>query len=173
MPKTDRIRQTGIFANSNEAQASLEAAGDLAVVIRGVPRMLMLKCPCDCGDILVINLDRRVGPAWRMYSSGNSLTLYPSYWRDSKCESHFVLWNSRVYWCGWADDDRLWGGQSDIEDRVLEALTADFVNYEQLAEELQEIPWDVLRACYALERKKLAVVNSDRRTGQFRRAAQP
>lgn len=171
MPRVDRIRQTGTFANHEEANASLTAPGDAALVVRGLPRAALIRCPCGCGDTLVLNLDRRAGPAWRLYPRGTSLTIYPSYWRDTKCGSHFIVWNSRVLWCDWRDDDPIWSRSSDIEDRVLTALPDQYISYEDLAEQLQEIPWDVLQACYSLVRKKIAVANPDRKTGQFRRSA--
>lgn len=169
MKKVDRLRTTGTFATQHEAAASLVHTGDAALVHRGILRMLAIKCPCGCGDTLVINLDRRVGPAWRLYSRVKGLTLFPSYWRDTACESHFILWNNRVYWCDW-DDDSIWERSSVLEDRVFDILPDKFINYEQLADQLDETPWDVLQACYALLRKGLAEMNSPRKKGEFRRA---
>jgi len=168
MPRVDRVRQVGIFASSDEANAALSTGGDTALVVRGVPRMLLVRCPCGCGDTLVANLDRRVGPAWRLYTRGSSLTLYPSYWRDSKCESHFILWDNHVIWCDWKDYDTIWERPNRIESQVLAALPAHYISYVELAERLNEIPWDVLQACYALVRKNAAVANPDKRSGQFR-----
>lgn len=169
MPRADNIRFTGTFQSRDEAAASLKVTGDAAVVRRGVPRMLLLSCPCGCGDLLVVNLDRRAGPAWRMYQRGNAISLFPSYWRDSKCASHFILWSNNVYWCDW-EDDRLWNSASVIQDRVCRALPDHFIHYEQLAEQLGEVPWDVLLACHALVRKGEAVANQPRNKGEFRRA---
>jgi len=169
MPKVDRIRQTGTFASIEEATASLVADGDAALVERGVPRLLLLRCPCGCGDNLVLNLDRRSGPAWRLYRRGIALTVYPSYWRDTKCESHFILWNGRILWCDWSDNDSFWERSNDMEDRVLARLPFEYVNYEVVADQLDEIPWTVLQACHALVRRKVAVAHPDRRTGQFKR----
>jgi hypothetical protein len=171
MPRANQIQFTGTFPARDEAAATLIIPGDAALVHRGVPRMLLLKCPCGCGDILVINLDKRAGPAWRLYQRGKSLTLFPSYWRDSKCESHFVLWSNNVYWCDW-EDDSLWTSASIIEQRVLRSLPDQFIHYEALADVLQEIPWDVLLACHSLVRKGEAIMNQPRSSGEFRRANQ-
>jgi hypothetical protein len=169
MSKVERLRRTGTFSTWNEAIASLVNPGDAALVCRGVPRLLLLKCPCGCGDNLILNLDGRAGPAWRLYVRQGSLSVFPSYWRDSACESHFVLWQDRIYWCEWDDED-MWQRSSAIENRVFKILPPTFVKYEQLAEELQEIPWEVLQACYSLVRKGRAEMNSSRRTGEFRRS---
>lgn len=168
MRRADHIRFTGSYQSRDEAAASLQTAGDAALVQRGVPRMLLLKCPCGCGDLLIVNLDKRAGPAWRMYRRRNAVSLFPSYWRDSKCGSHFILWSNHVYWCDW-EDDGLWTSASVIQDRVYQALPDHFVHYEQLAEQLGEIPWDVLLACHALVRKGEAVMNQPRSKGEFRR----
>lgn len=168
MRKVDRLKVTGTFTSQHEAAASLVQTGDAALVERGRPRLLLIKCPCGCGDTLVINLDRRAGPAWRLYSRGNALTLFPSYWRDTACESHFILWKNKLYWCDW-DDDSIWEKSSDFEDRVFDILSNQFINYELLADQLQEIPWDVLQACHALVRKGRAEMNLPRRKGEFRR----
>ena len=156
------------FLGRDEASASLKMPGDTALVHRGVARMLLMNCPCTCGDILVINLDSRAGPAWRIYRRGNGVSLFPSYWRDSKCGSHFILWRNIIHWCDW-DDDGIWTSASVIEERVLMALTDQFTNYEVVAEELEEVPWDVLQACHSLVRKGYAVANRPSRKGEFRR----
>jgi len=54
---------------------------------------------------LVVNLDARMGKAWRLRESSRGLTLMPSVWRTSGCRSHFVLWNSTVWWCRLDEDD--------------------------------------------------------------------
>ena len=162
------IQLMGVFMQRDDAAAVIKEAGDTALVHRGSPRMLLMKCPCRCGDILVINLDKRAGPAWRMYQRGNAISLFPSYWRDSACASHFVLWSNNVFWCDW-EDDSLWTSASVIQDHVSQALPDHFIHYEQLAEQLGEIPWDVLLACHALVRKGGAVANQPRSKGEFRR----
>jgi hypothetical protein len=172
MPRSEKIRFTGTFRNRDEAAASVKAPGDTALVYRGVSRMLLMNCPCGCGDVLIVNLDERAGRAWRIYRRRSAVSLYPSYWRDTKCKSHFVLWRNRIFWCDW-DDDSIWSSASSIEELVLRELPEEFVHYEVLAEKLQEIPWDVLQACHSLVRKGLAVINVPRRKAEFRRVIEP
>jgi len=169
MSRADKIHFAGTFLSRDEAATSLRAPGDTALVHRGVARMLLMNCPCGCGDALVINLDSRAGPAWRLYRRGDKISLFPSYWRDTKCESHFILWRNRIYWCDW-DDESIWTSPSAIEELVLRELPEHFINYEALAERLQEDPWDVLQACHVLVRKGNAVMNFPRRKGEFRRS---
>jgi len=167
MLRANKILLTGTYLTRGEAAASLKMPGDTALVQRGVPRMSLMNCPCTCGDILVINLDPRAGPAWRIYRRRGALSLYPSYWRDTKCESHFILWRNQIHWCDWGDEN-IWTSSNDIEEKVLEALTSQFTTYEHVAEKLQEIPWDVLQACHSLVRRGLAVANIKRRSTEFK-----
>jgi hypothetical protein len=168
MPRADKIRFTGTFSGRDEAGASLRLPGDTALIHRGVARMLLMHCPCGCEDNLVINLDSRAGPAWRIYRRGEAISLHPSYWRDTKCESHFILWRNSINWCDW-DDDSIWSTSSSMAERVLQALPEYFISYEDLAEKLEEVPWDVLQACHALVRQGKAVANIKRRKGEFKR----
>lgn len=172
MAKIDRLRLVGTFESRDDAARSLAVAGDMALVKRGILRLLLIRCPCCCGDDLVINLDSRSGPAWRCYLRNDRVTLYPSYWRDSACESHFILWSNRLHWCTWDRDEDFWTDTSLIQDRVLKALTEHFVAYQDIAESLGEIPWDVLQACHDLVRKGVAEANSGRRRGEFRKLQQ-
>lgn len=162
----------GVVATRDSADPLLLQAGDTVLVKRPSPRLLIMRCPCGCGDDLLINLDRRAGPAWRSYVRGDKLTVFPSYWREDACESHFVLWNDRIFWCDFrSEDDDFWRVDSSVENAVLAALPSDrFANYAALAEELDLIPWEVLQACRQLESKKLALGHKGRRSGEFRRS---
>src|SRR5882672_3763179 len=123
MPRVDRVVFRGTFAQRDEAAQHLPTTGDAALVVRGMPRLLLLRCPCGCGDLLVLNLDRRAGPAWRYYLRNERVTLFPSYWRESACESHFILWNNSIFWCDWRDYNNIWERASDLEERVQAILT--------------------------------------------------
>jgi hypothetical protein len=160
-------------ANTRDAAVGLLAqAGDFSIVERGTPRMVIMRCPCGCEDNLLINLDSRTGPAWRWYWNRQHFTLYPSYWRDSACGSHFIVWNDKIYWCsGWetAEADT-WHVEDDIEQMVLAALPADnFIRYEDVAYQLQLIPWDVLQASRQLVRRGLAIQKPRSKSAEFRR----
>jgi hypothetical protein len=168
MARIQKIRFTGSYASRSAAATSLNSPGDTALIQKDVLRMLLMNCPCGCGDTLVMNLDSRAGSAWRLYRRKSLISLFPSYWRDTKCESHFILWKNCIFWCDW-EDDSTWVDTNEIEERVLHGLTDRFINYDVLAEKLQEVPWDVLQACHALVRKGHAIMNLPRRTGEFRR----
>ncbi|TAL03636.1 MAG: hypothetical protein EPO07_05910 [Verrucomicrobia bacterium] len=172
--RAETIRFRGKVESRDGAALLLSNPGDAVIVERGKPRLLILRCPCGCGDDLLINLDRRAGAAWYLYQKRKGITLFPSYWRDDKCGSHFILWNDHIYWClGWeTDESDTWQVSLEIEDKVYAAMPDEwFVNYEQLAEQLDFIPWEVLQACRQLVKKGKAAADKWPRGGTFRRAA--
>jgi hypothetical protein len=151
-----------------EARSLLVQAGDLSLVRRGSPRWLLLSCPSGCGEVISLNLDRMTGPAWRFYRRRRGVSVHPSVWLQAGCRSHFVIWNSHVDWV--ADEDSWLSGVAEhLSEKVLAKLGADPVGYEQLADELDEIPWDVLRACRHLVGAGLAVEGTHNQRGTFMR----
>ena len=82
--------------------------GSAAVVVRGgQTRSVLFTCPCGCGEMLVINADGAAGPAWRVRLDQRGLTLMPSVWRTTGCESHFIVWANRIWWCRYRSDGEL------------------------------------------------------------------
>lgn len=167
--RTKEIKAQGTVTSRHLANAKLKEPGDLVLIKRGRPRMLILRCPCGCGDDLLVNLDTRVGHAWRYYSTRRGLTLFPSYWREGNCGSHFIIWNDHIYWCyGRESDD--WSVSEAIEEAVLAALPDDrFVNYVDLADRLGLIPWEALQACRQLVERGAAIGEKRFRSPKFRR----
>lgn len=159
--RVNKISYKGTISNRGDSQELLFNSGDFVIVKRGVPRLLIFRCPCGCGDDLLINLDKRSGPAWRLYSKSKVYSLYPSYWRDTACGSHFIIWNSNIYWCyRYNETQENWAVSKIIENRVLEALDEDeFIHYIDLADNTGLIPWECLQACKQLCEKGLCITN--------------
>src|SRR5262249_8443189 len=135
---------------------------------------LLLKCPCGCGDEIPVNLDRRAGKAWRIYRSGKGLTLFPSVWRDTGCQSHFIVWRDQILLFGERDDEVSQSPSHPdlltLANRILAAWPRDgWISYVEIADLLGEIPWDALDACRYLARTGALIEGrADLRT-QFRR----
>lgn len=171
------ISLKAIVESRAEAAQLLKAPGDAVLIKRGIPRWLLLRCPCDCGEDLPVNLDARSGKAWRLYQSPSAgLTLFPSVWRDTGCESHFIIWRDKILMFGVGSG----GGRSprdsiDLETlarRVLEAWPeGSLVSYVEVADKLREIPWDIQEACKYLVNAGALVEAEGLRRGTFRRAA--
>jgi hypothetical protein len=85
----------------SEARALVETDRRVVTLVkRGMARAAIFRCPCGCEDVVVINLDPQAGSAWRYREHQGRLTLMPSVWRETGCESHFVVWDNQIYWCG-------------------------------------------------------------------------
>jgi Family of unknown function (DUF6527) len=166
-----RTRWRGSVATRDEARSLLQEAGDVVLVERGRPRSVIIKCPCGCGEELVINLDERVGPAWHLYRDERGLTLYPSVWRESGCRSHFVIWHDALFLCegDWRVDEPT---DPHFEERVLAHLPKDQLrSFEETAFSIGAIPWSVLAACRELARRGLVREGMGRFRGCFQRCS--
>lgn len=70
------------------------------VAHEGRPKWVLFKCPCGCGDVVTLSLQRAHMPHWVVRKSPNRrANLQPSVWRDIGCQSHFWIHDGRVYWC--------------------------------------------------------------------------
>ncbi len=146
-----KIRSHGTASNFAEAISRLVSPGDYVEVVRGVPRSLIMACPDGCGENITINLDKRAGPAWRKYVRHNRLTVYPSVWRESGCESHFIIWQDQILWCGRRDDPEVDRMDESLGISILHHFPVDtFVHYLTIAEETGNIPWEVYWSCLEL-----------------------
>jgi hypothetical protein len=167
-PFTIRTR----VSSRGEASAHLKEPGDAVIVDRQGPRWLILKCPCGCGAELPVNLDRRSGPAWRLYMSRKGVSVYPSVWRDTDCKSHFIIWRNKILMLGPQYDDS-WLDETDpaeneLAQRVLDALTTHGQSAEEVSDQIPgSVPWDVLRCCQRLSRSGLVIEGHGQERGRF------
>ena len=147
------------------------------LITRGKPRWLLLRCPCGCDEEIPVNVDARAGKAWRLYRGvATGLTLFPSVWRDTGCESHFVIWRDRIllfgHYSASGSSPRDSLDLGTLRRRVLEAWPAvRLVSYVEVADALQEIPWDVQEACRDLVRIGTLVEGGNNQQGMFLRTA--
>jgi hypothetical protein len=161
----------GIVPSHSDAIGLVTQPGDLAIVKRGTLRSAVMRCPDGCGEVITLNLDPRTAKAWRIYQSPKGFTLFPSVWRDTGCQSHFILWNDAIFWMDGFDVDESGAeAQKQLDDRIWALLKPDaFIDFVQLADALQEIPWAVLDACKRLMRANRAVAGPGSLKNSFRR----
>jgi Family of unknown function (DUF6527) len=156
------------------ANAYLKQPGDAVIVDRQGPRWLVLCCPCGCGAEVPLNLDRRAGPAWRLFESSKGTTVYPSVWRDTDCKSHFIIWRDDILMFGdrygesWIDEAE--AGEDELLQRVLDALSNRNQSAEEISDRIPDSePWDVLRCCRRLCLLGKAIEGRAPASGRFRR----
>jgi hypothetical protein len=112
----------------------------IVIVERGrVTRQLVMKCPDGCGEVISVNLDRRSGPAWRLYNRRGIWSLFPSIDKSEGCASHFILSYGRVIWTDsdWESID--WGSEK-IEDVKRRLAGGEMTSYVKIADKLDAIP---------------------------------
>lgn len=157
-----------------EIGSQLAAPGDAALIVRNQPRWLILKCPCGCGDEIPVNLDRRTGQAWRLYRDRDKhLTLFPSVWRDTGCQTHFIIRNSQIFLLSGSEGYTYrWPASVELlslATRVSESWPREgWVQYAEVADLLGEIPWDILDACRYLTRTGVLVEGRGQLRSNFR-----
>lgn len=166
--KSYELKSKGVSEKYSDAVARLNSPGDYVLVVRGVPRSVVMVCPDGCGENLTVNLDRRIGKAWRKYETDGKLTLYPSVWRDTGCRAHFIVWKDHILWCGENNPRRTRIDESLIDIVFRKLPSAEAISYEKIAEESQLIPWDVLWACRELTYRKSAIEEQE---GMFKKIA--
>jgi hypothetical protein len=173
MMSTKLLQLRGRVSTRSEASVLLRAAGDAVLVERGRPRMLLLSCPCGCGEEFPINLDPRAGPAWRLYAAKNStVSLFPSVWRESGCRSHYIIWRNKILLFGQNEEEFETSPQPDNFAELTVAVRsrlplAGLVPFSDIAQQIDAVPWDVLKICRDLVRAGLAREGSGKQRGSF------
>ena len=169
---TNLLRLCGTVLTRGEASAHLKSPGDAVLIERGRPRLLLLSCPCGCGEEFPINLDPRTGPAWRLYGSHQTgVSLFPSVWRTSGCKSHYIIWRDRILLFGQNEEEFERPVQSDEITVLTEAVrnrlpTTGLIPF---ADGLDAVPWDVLTVCRKLVRMGAAREGKGKQRGSFGR----
>ncbi|WP_144006557.1 DUF6527 family protein [Pelomonas sp. KK5] len=172
--KRGRINLKAEVASRGGVTDLLQEPGDAVLIQRGVPRWLVIKCPCGCGEEIPVNLDKRAGKAWRLYRDASGVTLFPSVWRDTGCEAHFIIWRDQIVTFGGGTSSANSPGPSlDVTDLARRVLAiwpeGALVSYVEIADRLGEIPWDVQEACWRLVSGGLLVEGRGDARGTFRK----
>jgi hypothetical protein len=171
------VRFHGVVSSRGDAAEFVKAPGDAILVERGRPRLLLLACPCGCGEQLPVNLDGRAGPAWRYYKNERTgLTIYPSVWRESGCRSHFIIWRDRILLFGRNEEEweepSIEDGSAPTTQSVLNFLPVTGLKpFFEIAESLDAVPWDVLQLCRKLVRSGKAREGRGKERGHFGRVS--
>jgi hypothetical protein len=180
-----KLRFRGVVSSRGEASPLLDSSGDAVLVERGRPRLLVLSCPCGCGEQFPINLDPRAGPAWRLYGGSKeidslgagtwrrrrSLSVFPSVWRETGCRSHYIVWDGRIILFG---RDYDYEGSLELTAEMMEEVFArlpakGLASSTDIADALGAVPWDVMTACRRLVKACRAWEGKGKERGHFGR----
>ena len=64
------------------------------------PQYAVFQCPCGCGRIVELNLNKESSPSWALkWHVLGTISFSPSIWRKDGCRSHFFLKKSSIHWC--------------------------------------------------------------------------
>lgn len=64
------------------------------------PWYAAMLCPCGCGAVIRLCLQEDVSPSWSLkYDNNGLMSLSPSIWRTTGCQSHFFLKKGKIEWC--------------------------------------------------------------------------
>ena len=158
MSRVKAIGLRGRAEHHADAVALIPNAGDAAMVVRGGLRSVAIRCPDGCGEVISVNLDPRSGPAWKLFERDDSVTIYPSVWKESGCKAHFIVWRNSLLWCDTFDsphwrDDQI----KRLVHQILPGFGLEHAHFADLAAKLNLIPWEVLWACQSLVTDRVAV----------------
>lgn len=90
------------WTQKHPKQENLEDGVLIVVGIEGrYQKWAYLKCPCECGNQLRLNLSPNTSPAWTVDVNDEGIvSVYPSVRQTKGCYSHFWLKNGEIDWCG-------------------------------------------------------------------------
>ena len=58
-----------------------------------------LRCPCGCGDILMLSLLKETTPNWNLkIDRYGRPSITPSIWKTDGCKSHFFIKKGKLKW---------------------------------------------------------------------------
>ena len=85
---------------STPDNASIQENEFIAVVYKNKPIWTLFKCPCGCGYVITLPLQKPHRPKWTLSKSESKRpTLYPSVWQNKGCHSHFWIEDGKIIWC--------------------------------------------------------------------------
>lgn len=171
MTKLIPLKLCGTYSSRSDVGNTLRSSGDTALITRGIPRLLLFRCPCGCGDEVPVNLDSRAGKAWRLFigAADEKLSLFPSVWRDTGCKSHFVIWNNNILLFDgrYYDEYSAHIEEADIASVERKLSTVKYQSFVDIADELLQVPWYTLEICKLLVSHRRAIESRER--GHFKK----
>jgi hypothetical protein len=71
----------------------------IMVFYQNKPLWALFRCPCGCGHVISLSLQRNNKPSWKVQkNSSGRPTVHPSVLQTKGCHSHFWIKDGRVCW---------------------------------------------------------------------------
>jgi hypothetical protein len=100
-PQPTRQRDYRLVVCADQAEAKKAIGEDQVIaVIRSADKdkWVQFRCPCGCGEVLMLNLMRSHSPCWQIEQlSQGRFSISPSV-DSTKCGAHFWVRESRIVW---------------------------------------------------------------------------
>jgi hypothetical protein len=92
--------ETLTVVDKTPSNVAVSTKAFIVVIYRNQPIWALFRCPCGCGTVISLSLQKVHTPHWTAEkTSAGRPTIYPSIWQNKGCYSHFWIKDGRVYWC--------------------------------------------------------------------------
>jgi len=89
-----------LIVNKTPSNDTVGKRDFIEVIYKGKPHWALFQCPCGCGKVISLSLQKVHTPNWKVKKNTSGRpTLYPSVWQNQGCCSHFWIKDGMVYWC--------------------------------------------------------------------------
>lgn len=89
------------IVSKTPGNAAIKEKEFVTVIHKNTPYWAMFRCPCGCGTVISLSLQKNHKPSWSVRKSKHGRpSLHPSVWQNKGCCCHFWIKDGRVYWCG-------------------------------------------------------------------------
>jgi len=101
-------RVVAVVEHGDEVPTSIPRKGMVLVGCRETPKWLAFDCPCRIKHRMMVNLDPRRSPSWKL-SSEKRLTIWPSfdYRGGTRQRCHVLITRGRVVWVTATDKEQV------------------------------------------------------------------
>jgi len=99
----DWFARSELVAKLVDANPSPETVGHGQLIVVGRPgyqKWAYLRCPCGCGEVIMLSLVASRRPRWTVkWDERQRPTVHPSVRQIAGCLSHFWIRSGAIEWC--------------------------------------------------------------------------
>ncbi|MDP1748529.1 MAG: DUF6527 family protein [Reyranella sp.] len=99
---TGFLESAQLTVTTHSDHPDIEALPPGIIYVVGGPtyqKWAFLKCPCGCGEPIMLSLSEKKRPRWHIDTDWfGRPTVKPSVWQTAGCYSHFWIKKGRIHW---------------------------------------------------------------------------